>query len=127
MKTRWLSRMIARPAPHLCLCLSEQEFRQVLRHLRVQEPVKWLHAGADATAHFFESRTSGVTVAVCLGSMEGRSPVQIACLIVHEAVHIWQSYCRDIGETKPGDEQEAYAIQNLSQTLMEEYAKRLSP
>jgi hypothetical protein len=56
---------------------------------------------------------------------ESVTAVQIAALLVHEAVHIWQQYCADIGEKEPASEQEAYAIQSISQTLMEEYARRL--
>jgi hypothetical protein len=62
---------------------------------------------------------------VGLGSVEGRSPIEIAGLLVHEAVHVWQVYADRIGEKNPGIEQEAYAIQCIAQELMAEYARRL--
>jgi hypothetical protein len=40
-------------------------------------------------------------------------------------VHIWQRYKEYIGEDSPGIEIEAYAIENISKTLMEEYASRI--
>jgi hypothetical protein len=55
---------------------------------------------------------------------EGATGIGLAALLVHEAVHIWQRCCDCIGETNPGDEQEAYAIQNIAQTLMEAYAEK---
>ena len=46
-------------------------------------------------------------------------------MLVHEAVHVWQAYCREIGERNPGDEQEAYAVQSIAQELMAEFARRM--
>jgi len=63
---------------------------------------------------------------VCLDDWQGRNPIEVAGLLVHEAVHIWQSYCDDIGETDPGREQEAYGVQAIAQELMAEFARRVA-
>ncbi len=63
---------------------------------------------------------------VCLRETEGRKPVEVAGLLVHEAVHVWQAYADHIGEAQPGREQEAYAIQCIAQELMAEFARRVA-
>ena len=61
---------------------------------------------------------------MCLRDWKGRNPIEVAGLLVHEAVHVWQGYCIDIGEREPGKEQEAYGIQAIAQELMAEFARR---
>ena len=63
---------------------------------------------------------------MCIAVTGNRLPVEVAGLLVHEAVHVWQEYADRIGETHPGREQEAYAIQAISQELMTEYARRVA-
>lgn len=123
MKTRWLDRIIAIPAPRMCLCLTADEYNEACKVLGLKlAPNKWVTG--DACVHIFEVDGQTTTI-VCIRVTESVTAVQIAALLVHEAVHIWQQYCADIGEKEPASEQEAYAIQSISQTLMEEYARRL--
>ncbi len=123
----WLDRRIAAPGPYLCLCLSENEYKKAMKELRVESPPPWIkNEQADATAHHLLTSNKGLACVVCLGSWEGRNPVEIAGLLVHEAVHAWQEYCDYYGESSPGREQEAYAIQSVAQELMAEFANRLS-
>jgi len=96
-----------------------------MKHCRVA-PGAWINPGADATSHHLVSENKRVCV-VCLGNMGGRSAIEVAGLLVHEAVHVWQEYADSIGESTPGREQEAYAIQAIAQELMAEYARRLPP
>lgn len=128
MKTpfKWLDRhRIAAPGPFLTLCLSEAEFRQAIAPLKAPVVPKWLTS--HATTHVFTHDAGKAPVCVvCLGSTKGRSPIEIAGLLVHEAVHVWQEHCQHIGERVPGAEQEAYAIQTIAQELMAEYARRVS-
>ena len=51
------------------------------------------------------------------------SGVQIAAMLVHEAVHVWQTIRRSIGETSPSSEFEAYSIQHIAQELMSRYVE----
>ncbi len=63
---------------------------------------------------------------MCVRAWEGRDPVEVAGLLVHEAVHVWQAYAQSIGERTPGEEQEAYAIQGIAQELMAEFARQMA-
>lgn len=56
-----------------------------------------------------------------MGSRKGRSLQQVHALLVHEAVHLWQDARRVLGEKEPSAEFEAYAVQSISQRLMEAY------
>lgn len=125
MKTNWLDRRIAAPGPHLALCLSEMEFRRTVQEgLNVQSCPRWVSHGANATTHTFNGE-GAVCCIICLSGYQGRDPVEVAGLLVHEAVHVWQQYCDDIGEHNPGTEQEAYAIQFIAQELLAEFARRI--
>lgn len=127
MKTRWLDRRIALPGPYLALALSEPEFKAAAKHLRVDQPGPWIrNAHCHATAHFFEVPGKPVAVVVSLTDWKGREPVEVAGLLIHEAVHIWQRYAEDMGESRPGDEQEAYAVQAIAQELLAEFARRMA-
>lgn len=123
-KVRWLERRVACPGPFLALCLDVPSFRKACAHLKVNPPPFILNDWSQATAHIFEG-DRGLAAVVCLRDWYGADPVEVAGLIVHEAVHIWQAYARNIGEQKPGDEQEAYAIQAISQELMAEFARQV--
>jgi len=122
---KWLDRRISAPGPFLCLCLSEDEYKSAMKKLKQDQFGPWIKTEqADATAHHF-FRREGMAVVVCLSNYENRNPVEVAGLLVHEAVHAWQEWCEFYGEQNPGREQEAYAIQGISQELMAEFARRM--
>lgn len=126
LATRWLDRRIAAPGPYLTLCLHEHEFKAVVRQLRAPNPGPWIATPqADATVHYLRNQDSKSCCVVCINGWQGGNPVEVAGMLVHEAVHIWQEYCRDIGEHNPGHEQEAYAVQAIAQELVAEFARRL--
>lgn len=124
-RVNWLDRRIAAPGPFITLCLDEPAFKKACRHIKVEPPKFILNDWSQATAHIFSS-PRGVAAIVCLRDWYGANPVAIAGLIVHEAVHIWQEYADSIGERLPGKEQEAYAIQAISQELMAEFARQIA-
>jgi hypothetical protein len=96
-----------------------------MRRLKVRHCGPWISTPqASATAHHFSNDGSLLCV-VCLRDHEGRDPVEIAGLLVHEAVHAWQEWCDFYGEKTPGREQEAYAVQAIAQELMAEFARRM--
>lgn len=122
---KWLDRRIAHPGPHLTLVLSQDECDAAMRHCKATPIRPYVSAGANATTHLLSGRNGDVVAVVALGDVSERNSIEIAGLLVHEAVHVWQQYCDDIGEDRPGVEQEAYGIQAISQELMAEYARRL--
>ena len=102
------------------------EFKAAFRHLGASADFPWIKNGhSNATAHYLDAPDGrGLACIVCLRGHEGRNPVEVAGLLVHEAVHAWQAYADHIGESSPGTEQEDYAIQAISQELMAEFARR---
>lgn len=119
-----MPRHIGAPGPFMTLCLTEPEYLKVMRYLKVKGPPEWVSPGAHATTHFLHNDEHEKVSVVCMKDWLGRDPIDVATLLVHEAVHIWQYWCEKIGEDRPGDEQEAYAIQLLSYTLMREFVRK---
>lgn len=126
-KVKWLDRRIAYPGPYLTLCLSEDEYLAAFKQFGVKPTDAWVNTpSADATTHHLIHDDGRVACVVCLGPRKpNHTGVEIAGLLIHEAVHVWQRYCESIGEHSPAREQEAYAIQCVSQELLQAYADRL--
>lgn len=122
---KWLDRRVAAPGPYLTLCLDEFSFLHAMAHCRIRNPPPWIkNPQSHATTHLFTSSKGHMTAIVCMRDWRDRCGVEIAGLLVHEAVHVWQEYIDSIGEEYPGKEQEAYAIQGISQELMAEFARQ---
>ena len=124
----WLCRELLTSPYCYCLCLSEEAFYAELKRLGVPERswpefLKTTHA--NATTNFFEKLESAENCAiVTMRPNKGRELEQVYALLVHEAVHIWQASKDVIGETHPGVETEAYAIQRIAQSLMYSYKEQ---
>jgi hypothetical protein len=127
VKVKWLDRRVACPGPYLALVLSQEEFDAALRHCGRPVGEPYLRTKrSDATAHYFQNRNGELVLIVALGDTTARSGIEVAGLLVHEAVHAWQQHCESIGEDRPAVEQEAYGIQAIAQELMAEYARRIA-
>lgn len=105
--------------------MDDAAFAKACAHLKVTKAAFVRTAQADASTHYFVSDAGKLTVVVCLKGWEGRNPIEVAGLLVHEAVHVWQEYASDIGESSPGAEQEAYAVQAVAQELMADFARQV--
>ena len=126
MKHQWLDRRIAAPGPFLALCLNEDQLVSACKDLKLKPPSYFVrNAWSHATVHHYEA-PAGLACIVCLRGYDEHTPVEVAGLLVHEAVHIWQEYADRIGEEHPGSEQEAYAIQCIAQELMAEFARQIA-
>ena len=120
---KYCGRMLIKLQLSYAVCVSARAFEREMKRLGIKRPPDFLCSPhANATTHFFESRGEEIAI-VCVGDPKGHSSIEIAGLLVHEAVHIWQTDCDRRGERTPSAEYEAYAIQWISQQLLAAYAK----
>ena len=123
---KWLPRDLI-SGPHLALVLSERDFHRAMGHMKVPmgQRGSWVRTPqADATTHMLEHPERGIACVVALRVREGITGIQIAAMLVHEAVHIFQEWCLHYGEQRPSSEFEAYSIQTIAQRLMYSYAEQ---
>ncbi|GAA0809516.1 hypothetical protein [Cupriavidus gilardii] len=128
MRNEWLDRDLLRSPVYFTLCTNAAQFHAELRSMKVPRdtwPNFLTTARADATAHFFNNPAKDVCCIVCIHPDKDRDQIEIAGLLVHEAVHIWQETRDLIGERNPSPEFEAYAVQSISQRLMWEYRRQV--
>lgn len=117
-RVKWLDRTLL-SGPYLALCLDERSYLAECRRIGVAQPDPWVTPGSDATTHSYQRVRDGATLCVVCVKSPGRSRNVRATLLVHEAVHVWQHAQKDA--LLDGDETEAYAVQNIALSLMEEY------
>ncbi len=126
MKPDWLDRSLVEAPFYYTLAASEKSFRAALRHLKLPKP-QWpsfiSNTWSDATVHWFDCGAKRTAV-VCVRPRDELSMPQVAALITHEAVHMWQEARERLGERSPSIEFEAYAVQALTQRLLEEYERQ---
>lgn len=122
---KWLDRRMVDCPLHFGLCLSDVDLQRELQRLGVKQEVPFMLADhAHATTHFLVHGATGRHCAiVCMCPPNDRTGVQIAALLVHESVHIWQEARARMGERSPSSEFEAYSIQAIAQELMQAYAE----
>lgn len=122
-RVKWLNRDLI-IGPYLVLCTTEAGFERVMRHCKVPRGNwgQWVRDGANATTHELVNPEGGHVAVVCIKATT-QHPCQVAALLVHEAVHVWQYHCDRIGERNPSSEFEAYSIQAISQRLLYAYAE----
>jgi hypothetical protein len=123
--TVWCDRHLLTTPIYYGLALTEDDFHRELRRLGLK-PKDWpawiANDHSDAMVHRLTHKASGRECAiVCLRLKKGFDGVQVAALLVHEAVHLWQEFRDHIGERSPSSEFEAYSIQSIAQELMNAY------
>lgn len=126
--TTWLSRCLIE-GDFLKVCTTEADYQKTLKYLKVPiaEWDRWLMQEALATTHYFNTPKGNRVTIVCIPVTPDVEGIDVATLLVHEAVHVVQEYFRYIGEDNPGNEIQAYAIQNVSASLMRAYRDKLFP
>lgn len=121
---RWLERDTVQ-APYLALCLSENEFQAALKQLK-EPPCEGIPPGMCGATHTFTRDGKISCVVVMADGYQEADGIQIASLLVHEAVHVFQRLCHSIGETSPSSEFEAYSIERIAERLLREFARRMT-
>lgn len=127
MSVTWCNRNLFISPIYYALCTSERDFHKECERLKVprHEWPKFHKSSNHAATHWFEKGDGRVCAVVTLAPEKGKQTgVQIAALLVHEASHIWRGILAEIGEKKPCEEFEAYALQAISQDLMNAYLKQ---
>lgn len=126
MSTEWLNRGLFTSPYHIALCLSQRDYERSLAGLKVKPENRdgWPHPEKHAVCHHFIAGNGALCAIVTMDPPREYTGCQIAALLCHEAVHIWQHIVRHIGERDPSDEFMAYSIQNIAQELMQSYVKQ---
>jgi len=125
----WLDRILVVSPCHYVICTNEKDYKKELSRLKISPKSRppFLSRVAHATVHFFDqTKHNHLAAIVCVGSLKGMTRGQIAVLIAHGAVHIWQEVKDAMGEKYPGIETEAYSIQRIAQSLIESYRYQTS-
>jgi hypothetical protein len=124
-RPKWLSREFVVMQQYYCLCTSEAQYTAEMKRLGVKPHLRNEWCAPDGgKCHFFERKGKWVVV-VCISTASKPEPIQVAAILCHEAVHIWQKEMLLIGEKHPSDEFTAYGIQWIAQQLMYAYKATL--
>ena len=126
---RWCDRTLVLNPYYFGLVTSEAMYYEECDRLEIPKADQgvWIsNDWSNATVSHFERAGHKPILIVAIRVDEGRTGIQIAGLLVHEAVHIWQKICRYIGEDNPSSEFEAYSIQWIAQELMESYTSQVN-
>lgn len=129
MSTEWLNRRLIDCPYMIALCLSEADYHSTLKRLKIKPENQdaWDHGMADAKMRHFLSADGKEMFAIVTVNPErvgGMFGYQIAAMLCHEAVHVFQRSCEAMGEKYPSDEFMAYSIQSIAQELMRSYVRQ---
>lgn len=125
---RWCDRILVVNPYYFGLVTSEAAYYEECDRLEIPKADQgvWIsNDWSNATVSHFEKPGHKPILIVAIRVDETRTGIQIAGLLVHEAVHIWQKICRHLGEDNPSSEFEAYSIQWIAQELMESYTAQV--
>lgn len=127
MKPKWLDRYRAIRLPYMMLCLSRSELEQAVKSIKSEFPSgqSWCNPGGACVHFYVNEQPLEQTAFVCIDPPIGMPGYEIAAMLVHEAVHIVQSFMEALGEKEPSKEFQAYCTQWVSQQLFVEYSRRL--
>lgn len=120
---KWLDRDLHQ-GPHLTLCVTAEQLTAAQDHLRIAAKDRCAFPPVNGgRMSAYTSPAGALACVVSVNPAPGSDGIAVAGLLVHEAAHVWQTHCVDIGERTPSDEMEAYAIQAIAERLMRRYAE----
>lgn len=125
-KVDWLARDMIE-GPYLCLVLSQEEYEDAMRDLGISlaDAGVWINPGYNGLVQTYRHKNGTNCNVVSIANHEGRGPIEVAGILVHEAVHVFQSICEMMGEHSPSKEFEAYSIQVIAMRLMSSYERKI--
>lgn len=97
---------------------SPKAFAKEMKRMSVSG-VDFVNPGSNATVHTLSKDGSTVCI-ITMEKAKDKSPEMVAALIAHEAVHVVQELWDAIGEHEPGREAEAYLVQQIVQSCLQE-------
>jgi hypothetical protein len=103
----WLDRELV-AGPYLALATSEADYRKAMRHLKVprEQWAPWLADDSLGCMHTLKNPSGSVCCVVCV-RLGAQAPIEAAATLIHEAVHVWQAWCKYRHEWEPSAEFEA--------------------
>ena len=96
-------------------CPTKKAWKREMKRMGLKDEPYLATAGRTDT--FTMKGKTCIIVSLAEGVEDGVTRIQIAGLLAHEAVHVWQNIQKDIGETAPGVEMEACSVQAIFQNL----------
>lgn len=127
-KVVWSPRSLLN-GPHVALVMSQDEFQAALAERGIEDDEMFCPDGCRAVTHSFRKHGDLTCIIGLHPDARTASPIEVASVLVHEAVHVWQ---RTVDATAFGNarecwgtEGEAHAIENISRELMQAFADRL--
>lgn len=104
------------------LCPNEKEWIRYWKKIGRKTIPTYLNS--DARCTFFQTVNDGSSMPralVTISDSKDIGPIEIVTVLAHEAVHIKQDMCEQIGEDKISSEMEAYIVQVVLQDLLYDY------
>lgn len=114
----------------IALCVTKEQAEEAIRKIKVPADTFDAFDANDGHAAVTQTRTLSNAhryALVYLQDYTGRSVAQIHALLAHEAVHVVLASFRAMGEDEPAEEQTAYAVQAVTEYLIEEFKRLTGP
>ncbi len=106
-------------------CPDEACWVKEMQRLNVNEDCPYPDSPGRCT--IFEYRGDLTCIVTICDEAIDFEPAQVAGIIAHEAMHVWQRMMKHIGEKKPSVEFGAYSYQAIYQNLLDAYAQSRDP